>query len=319
MCALSGGRSVESTMGFTALDGLPMGTRPGQLDPGVVLYLIEEEGMAPAEVTQLLYNDSGLKGLSGVSNDMRDLLASDDPGAAFAIDHFVHRCALHAGRSPPPSAASTPSSSPPASASTPPDPCPHRRAPGLARRGPRRSGERSRRHPHLHAGEPRRAPRRPDRRGADDRPPHPRPDTERRMTLPPVKAKLLDGKKGLIVGIANDRSIAWGCARAFRALGAELAITYLNEKAKPHVEPLAREVEAPIFLPMDVMADGQLEAVFDRIARDWGRLDFLVHSIAFSTKDALGGRVVDVPRQGFQVTMDVSVWSFCAWPTSPSH
>ena len=92
------------------------------------------------------------------------------------------------------------------------------------------------------------------------------PDQERRMTLPAVKAKLLEGRKGLIVGIANDRSIAWGCARAFRALGAELAITYLNEKAKPHVEPLAREVEAPIFMPMDVMADGQLEAVFERIA-----------------------------------------------------
>ena len=132
----------------------------------------------------------------------------------------------------------------------------------------------------------------------------------RHDSCPHVNAKLLDGKKGLIVGIANDRSIAWGCARAFRALGAELAITYLNDKAKPHVEPLAREVEAPIFMPMDVMADGQLEAVFDRIARDWGKLDFLVHSIAFSTKDALGGRVTDVPRQGFQVTMDVSVWSF---------
>jgi enoyl-[acyl-carrier protein] reductase I len=70
---------------------------------------------------------------------------------------------------------------------------------------------------------------------------------------------------------------------------------------------VAREVEAPIFMALDVMADGQLEAVFDRIAQDWGKLDFLVHSIAFSTKDALGGRVVDVPRQGFQVTMDVSV------------
>ena len=130
------------------------------------------------------------------------------------------------------------------------------------------------------------------------------------MSLPAVKAKLLDGRKGLIVGIANDRSIAWGCARAFRAFGADLAITYLNEKARPHVEPLAREVEAPIFMPMDMMVDGQLEAVFDRVAQDWGELDFVVHSIAFSTKDALGGRVTDVPRQGFQVTMDVSVWSF---------
>lgn len=98
MCALRDGHSIESTMGFTALDGLPMGTRPGQLDPGVVLHLIEEKGMTPAEVTRLLYNDAGLKGLSGISSDMRDLLASDDPRAAFAVAHFVHRCGLHAGQ-----------------------------------------------------------------------------------------------------------------------------------------------------------------------------------------------------------------------------
>jgi acetate kinase len=97
MCALAGRRSIESTMGFTALDGLPMGTRPGQLDPGVVLHLIEEKGMSAAEVTHLLYNGAGLKGLSGISSDMRDLLASEAPGASFAIDHFIHRCALHAG------------------------------------------------------------------------------------------------------------------------------------------------------------------------------------------------------------------------------
>ena len=97
MCALEGGASVESTMGFTALDGLPMGTRPGQLDPGVVLHLIEEKGMTAAEVTRLLYHEAGLKGLSGLSNDMRVLLASDDPAAARAIDHFVWRCGLHAG------------------------------------------------------------------------------------------------------------------------------------------------------------------------------------------------------------------------------
>ena len=138
------------------------------------------------------------------------------------------------------------------------------------------------------------------------------PPTDRRsqtITLPTVKAKLLEGKKGLIVGIANENSIAWGCARVFRSLGADIAMTYLNEKAKPHVEPLARKVEAPIFLPMDMLTDGQLEAVFDRISEEWGQLDFLVHSIAFSTKEALGGRVTDVPRQGFQTTMDVSVWS----------
>ena len=98
MCALFEGRSIESTMGFTALDGLPMGTRPGELDPGVVLHLIEERGMTAPEVTRLLYNASGLKGLSGISNDMRDLLASDAPEAAFAIDHFIHRAALGAGQ-----------------------------------------------------------------------------------------------------------------------------------------------------------------------------------------------------------------------------
>lgn len=130
------------------------------------------------------------------------------------------------------------------------------------------------------------------------------------MTLPSVKAKLLEGKRGLVVGLANDASIAWGCARAFRALGAELAVTYLNDKARRFVEPLAVEVEAPILMPMDVMQEGELEAVFERIAREWGRLDFLVHSIAFSTKDALGGRVTDCPRDGFATTMDVSVWSF---------
>jgi len=96
MCALSDGRSVESTMGFTALDGLPMGTRPGQIDPGVVLYLISEKGMAPTEVEDLLYRRSGLKGLSGISNDMRELADSKDPRAALAIDYFVYRVGLHA-------------------------------------------------------------------------------------------------------------------------------------------------------------------------------------------------------------------------------
>jgi len=97
MCALKGGRSVESTMGFTALDGLPMGTRPGQIDPGVVLYLLSEKGMAPAKVQDFLYRDCGLKGLSGVSNDMRELLESRDPRASFAIDYFTYRVGLSAG------------------------------------------------------------------------------------------------------------------------------------------------------------------------------------------------------------------------------
>jgi enoyl-[acyl-carrier protein] reductase I len=122
--------------------------------------------------------------------------------------------------------------------------------------------------------------------------------------------KLLRGRKGLVVGIANEHSIAWGCAKAFRRLGAELAVTYLNDKAKPFVEPLAKEIQASILMPLDVRAEGQTEAVFKRIERDWGKLDFLLHSIAFAPKEALHGRVVDVPRDGFLQAMDVSCWSF---------
>jgi acetate kinase len=96
MCAIRGGRSIESTMGFTALDGLPMGTRPGQIDPGVILYLIAK-GMPATELQNFLYRDCGLKGLSGVSNDMRELQTSADPNAAFAVEYFVYRAALNAG------------------------------------------------------------------------------------------------------------------------------------------------------------------------------------------------------------------------------
>ena len=97
MCALLGGRSIESTMGFTALDGLPMGTRPGQIDPGVILYLMAVKGIPAADVQNLLYRDCGLKGLSGISNDMRELQNSTDPNAQFALDYFVYRAALNAG------------------------------------------------------------------------------------------------------------------------------------------------------------------------------------------------------------------------------
>jgi enoyl-[acyl-carrier protein] reductase I len=132
------------------------------------------------------------------------------------------------------------------------------------------------------------------------------------MNIPvfPDSKVALKGRKGLIVGIANDKSIAWGCARAFRALGADLAVTYLNDRAIKHVEPLAQELEASMFMPLDVSVDGQLEQVFERIEKEWGKLDFLLHSIAFSPKEALHGRVTDVPRAGFQTTMDVSCWSF---------
>ena len=132
------------------------------------------------------------------------------------------------------------------------------------------------------------------------------------MAIPvyPETKVALKGRMGLIVGIANDKSIAWGCAKAFRALGADLAVTYLNEKAKKHVEPLALELESPIFMPLDVSAPGQTEAVFEKIGKEWGQLDFLVHSIAFSPREALHGRVIDVNRDGFLATMDVSCWSF---------
>ncbi|CAA0100111.1 Enoyl-[acyl-carrier-protein] reductase [NADH] FabI [Starkeya nomas] len=130
------------------------------------------------------------------------------------------------------------------------------------------------------------------------------------MSIPAVKMKLLEGKKGLVVGIANDQSIAWGCARAFRGFGAEVAVTYLNDKAKPHVEPLARELEAPIFMPLDATVPGQMEAVFERIGETWGELDFVVHSIAFAPRDTLAGRVTDAPLAGFLKTMEISCWSF---------
>ncbi|RVU35980.1 enoyl-[acyl-carrier-protein] reductase FabI [Hwanghaeella grinnelliae] len=121
---------------------------------------------------------------------------------------------------------------------------------------------------------------------------------------------LLAGKTGLVVGVANDKSIAAGCAKAFSAAGANLALTYLNEKAKPHVEPVANAVGADLLMPLDVEQDGQMETLFAAIEERWGRLDFLLHSIAFSPKDDLHGRVVDSSREGFGRAMDVSVHSF---------
>jgi enoyl-[acyl-carrier protein] reductase I len=135
-------------------------------------------------------------------------------------------------------------------------------------------------------------------------------DRAAKTRIPPVKAKLLDGKRGLIAGIANEHSIAWGCAKAFRAFGAELAVTYLNDKAKKYVEPLAQELEAAIVMPLDARVPGQMEALFEAIAETWGKLDFVVHSIAFSPKEALQGRVVDISRDGFLATMEISCWTF---------
>jgi enoyl-[acyl-carrier protein] reductase I len=129
----------------------------------------------------------------------------------------------------------------------------------------------------------------------------------------------LRGKRGLILGIANDCSIAWGCARVMAACGAELAVTYLNAAAEPHVRPLAESLGCPLVLPCDVRAPGQLEAVFDAVRAAWGALDFVVHAIAYAPKNDLRGRVVDCSAAGFALAMDVSCHSFirCAKLAEP--
>lgn len=120
----------------------------------------------------------------------------------------------------------------------------------------------------------------------------------------------LKGKKALVVGIANDQSIAYGCAKALRECGAELALTYLNEKAKPYVAPLAQGLDAQLLMPLDVAKPGELEAVFAQIANEWGRLDILVHAIAFAPKDDLHGGLLNCSAAGFAMAMDISCHSF---------
>lgn len=120
----------------------------------------------------------------------------------------------------------------------------------------------------------------------------------------------LKNKRGLVVGVANDRSIATGCARVFAAEGARLAITYQDARALPHVRPVAEALGAELVKPLDVTCPDQIEAMFDRIAATWGGLDFLLHSIAFCPKDDLNGRVVDCSAQGFAQAMDISCHSF---------
>ncbi|MDE2580805.1 MAG: enoyl-ACP reductase FabI [Rhodospirillales bacterium] len=127
--------------------------------------------------------------------------------------------------------------------------------------------------------------------------------------LPPP-APILAGRNALIIGVANEHSLAWGCAQAMHRAGAAVAMTYLNDKAKPFVEPLARAVAAAPFLPLDVQRPAQADALFAALAAAWGRIDILVHSIAFAPHDALAGRVTDCPRDGFLTAMEVSCWSF---------
>lgn len=131
------------------------------------------------------------------------------------------------------------------------------------------------------------------------------PDADATPTLP-----ILAGKKGLIVGIANDQSIAYGCAQVMHKLGATLAITYFNAKAEPHVRPLAEQLEADLILPLDVEQPSQLEAVFAQLEQRWGKLDFVLHAIAFAPAADLHGRIVDSSAAGFARAMDVSCHSF---------
>lgn len=130
------------------------------------------------------------------------------------------------------------------------------------------------------------------------------------MDAPNPRNPVLAGRRALVVGVANEHSIAWGCARAFRELGAEVALTYLNEKAKPWVEPLATTIDAPLLMPLDVERAGELEAVFERVAQHWGRLDILVHSIAWAPRDDLQGGLLNCSADGFARAMDVSCHSF---------
>ncbi|MBB4303464.1 enoyl-[acyl-carrier protein] reductase I [Rhodobium orientis] len=129
----------------------------------------------------------------------------------------------------------------------------------------------------------------------------------------------LAGKKALVVGIANEESIAYGCAKAFRDQGADLAITYLNDRAERFVRPIAEKLGAEICLPLDVQRDGEFGEVFDAIRQRWGRIDVCLHSIAFCPKEDLHGRVLDCSRSGFTSAMDISVYSFIRMVRRAEH
>lgn len=122
--------------------------------------------------------------------------------------------------------------------------------------------------------------------------------------------EMLRGRRGLIVGVANEHSIAFGCAAKLRGFGAEVALTYLNAKAKPYVEPLAEQVGASMLLPLDVSQESAVASMFEQIKAQWGYLDFVIHSIAFAPKDDLHGRIVDCSRDGFLQAMQISCHSF---------
>src|ERR1700749_1720797 len=125
-------------------------------------------------------------------------------------------------------------------------------------------------------------------------------------------SRLMEGKRGLVMGVANDPSIAWGIARALAAEGAELAFTYQGDAQAKRVRPLAQSVGSQIVLPADVENDEELDAAFAQLKTHWGHLDFLVHAIAFSDRDELKGRYVDTSRANFAKSLDISCYSFTA-------
>ncbi|GAB0154008.1 enoyl-ACP reductase FabI [Marinobacterium iners] len=127
-----------------------------------------------------------------------------------------------------------------------------------------------------------------------------------------MEAEMIDltGKRGVIFGIANNKSIAYGCAEVLSGLGAELCITYLNDKARPYVAPLADQLGATLVLPCDVATEGELEQIFERLKQEWGQIDFVIHSIAWSPLDELHGKLVDSSSEGFCKAMDISCHSF---------
>jgi enoyl-[acyl-carrier protein] reductase I len=127
---------------------------------------------------------------------------------------------------------------------------------------------------------------------------------------PDTPRQILKERKALVTGVANDSSIAYGCANAFRELGADVALTYLNEKSRGYVEPIARQLACPIFMPLDVTRNEDIDALFDRIEQEWGRLDIFVHSMAWAPKDDLQGGLLNCSAQGFAQAMDISCHSF---------
>jgi enoyl-[acyl-carrier protein] reductase I len=124
--------------------------------------------------------------------------------------------------------------------------------------------------------------------------------------------KLMQGKRGLVMGVANNHSIAWGIARMLAAHGAEIAFTYQGDAQAKRLRPLAQSIGSQVILPADVENDEQLDAVFERLATHWGKIDFLVHAIAFSDKEELKGRYVDTSRANFRRSLDISCYSFTA-------